>query len=102
MTEQTNPIDQLGSVATYEEQMEEFLKQLAENVDPTDYMTPTQREIARLSVDELTAEYELVVAKQSGRSAAQRKFITQRYEHEQNTARESAGEQDSTDASANS
>jgi hypothetical protein len=102
MTEQTNPIDQLGSVATYEEQMEEFLKQLAENIDPMDFMTPTQREIARLPLDQLTAEYELVVAKQSNRSAAQRKFITQRYEHEQNAARESAAEQDSTDASANS
>ena len=78
-----NIMDQLGSVATYEEQMEEFLKQLSENIDPTDYMPPTQREIARLSLDELTAEYELVVAKQSGRSAAQRRFITQRYEHEQ-------------------
>ena len=76
-------MDQLGSVATYEEQMEEFLKQLSENIDPTDYMTPTQREIARLSLDELTAEYELVVAKQSGRSSAQRRYIIQRYEHEQ-------------------
>jgi hypothetical protein len=78
-----NIVDKLGSVATYEEQLEEFLKQLSENIDPMDYMTHTQREIARLSLDELTAEYELVVAKQSSRSAAQRRYITQRYEHEQ-------------------
>jgi len=76
-------MDQLGSVATYEEQMEEFLKQLSENVDPMDYMTPTQREIAQLSIESLTAEYALVVAKQSTRSSAQRRYITQRYEHEQ-------------------
>ena len=78
-----NIVDKLGSVATYEEQMEEFLKQLSENIDPMDYMTHTQREIAQLSIESLTAEYELVVAKQSGRSAAQRRYITQRYEHEQ-------------------
>jgi hypothetical protein len=78
-----NIVEQLGTVPTYDEQMEEFLKQLAENIDPTDYMTPTQREIARLSLDELTAEYELVQQKISTRSSAQRRFITQRYEHEQ-------------------
>lgn len=98
MSEETNPIEQLGTVDSYQEAMEAFLKELSENIDPAEFMTPTQREIARLSLEELTAEYELVQQKVSTRSAAQRKYITQRYEHEQNAARESAAEQDTPDA----
>jgi len=84
MSEETNPIEQLGTVDSYQEAMEAFLKELSENIDPADFMPPTQREIAKLSLEELTAEYELVQQKSSTRSAAQRKYITQRFEHEQN------------------
>ena len=84
MSEETNPIEQLGTVDSYQEAMEAFLKELSENVDPTDFMTPTQREIAKLSLEELTAEYELVQQKRSTRGAAQRKYIVQRFEYEQN------------------
>lgn len=84
MSEETNPIEQLGTVDSYQEAMEAFLKELSENIDPADFMPPSQREIAKLSLEELTAEYELVLQKSSTRSAAQRKYITQRFEHEQN------------------
>lgn len=84
MSEETNPIEQLGTVDSYQEAMEAFLKELSENIDLADFMPPTQREIAKLSLEELTAEYELVQQKRSTRSAAQRKYITQRFEHEQN------------------
>jgi hypothetical protein len=61
-------------------------------------MTPTQREIADLSLEELESEYALVQAKTSTRSAAQRKYINQRYEHEQNVLREATDQQDPTNA----
>lgn len=84
MSEETNPMEQLGTVDSYQESMEAFLKELSENIDPADFMTPTQREVAKLSLEELTAEYELVQQKVSTRSAAQRKYIVQRFEYEQN------------------
>ena len=84
MTEKTNPIEQLGTVDSYQEAMDAFLKELSENIDPADFMSPSQREIAKLTVEELTAEYKLVQQKNSTRSAAQRKYIVQRFEYEQN------------------
>ncbi len=83
---------------SYDEALEKFLQQVAENIDPRDYMTPTQREIADLTTEELEAEYQLVQDRISSRSAAQRKYITQRYEQEQNAARNTTTEQDSADA----
>lgn len=91
-------VEQLGAVSSYEEQVEAYLKQLSESIDPADFMPPTQREIARLSLDELNAEFELVQQKISTRSASQRKYIIQRYEYEQNAARETTGEQDAPTA----
>ena len=76
-----NVMEQLGSVDTYEEQMEAFLQELSLRST----MTPTQREIELMSIDELTAENELVQQKRSTRSAAQRKYIAERFEREQNT-----------------
>ena len=76
-----NVMEQLGSVDTYEEQMEAFLQELSLRRT----MTPTQREIELMSIDELTAENELVQQKRSTRSAAQRKYIAERFEREQNT-----------------
>ena len=83
---------------SYDEALEKFLQQVSENIDPRDYMTPTQKEIANLPADELAAEYKMVQDRISTRSASQRKFITQRYEHEQNAIRNAAAEQDSTNA----
>ena len=74
-------MEQLGSVDTYEEQMEAFLQELSLRST----MTPTQREIELMSIEELTAENELVQQKRSTRSAAQRKYIAERFEREQNT-----------------
>jgi hypothetical protein len=71
---------------TYNEQMEAFVKQLAEQFDPTDYMAPSRREIARMSEDQLHAEYELVLTKESTRSAAQRRMIADRIESIKNTS----------------
>ncbi|CAB4160174.1 hypothetical protein UFOVP723_90 [uncultured Caudovirales phage] len=76
-----NVMEQLGSIDTYEEQMEAFLQELSLRST----MTPTQREIELMSIDELTAENELVQQKRSTRSAAQRKYIAERFEREQNT-----------------
>jgi len=76
-----NVIEQLGSIDTYEEQMEAFLQELSLRST----MTPTQREIELMSIDELTAENELVQQKRSTRSTAQRKYIAERFEREQNT-----------------
>ena len=65
-----------------EEQMQAIMEQLQNSFNPKDFMTPTQREIAELSLDELKAEYLLVEAKQSTRSSNQRKYIVTRYEFE--------------------
>jgi hypothetical protein len=91
-------MEQLQTVEGYEEQVQEFLKYMQENFDPTDYMTPTQREIARMPADQFQAEYELVIKKESSRSAAQRRYITERYEQEQNATRETTNQQDTTNA----
>ena len=91
-------MEQLQTVEGYEEQVQEFLKYMQENFDPTDYMTPTQREIARMPADQFQAEYELVIKKESSRSAAQRRYITERYEQEQNALRDATNQQDTTNA----
>jgi len=60
-----------------------MLKQLQQTMDPRDFMTPTQREIAYMTAEELEAEYQLVQARQSGRGRMQRELIVSRYEYEQ-------------------
>lgn len=100
--EQFQKFTESNSIDSYDEAVQQFLEKMQQAIDPRDYMTPTMREIADLTLEELQQEYELVQQKVSTRGAAQRKYITQRYEYEQNAARESAVEQDSTDASANS
>lgn len=91
-------LEQLGTVDSYQEAMEAFLKEFSENFDPTDFMPPSQREIMRMPAEQFQAEYELVVKKESGRSAAQRRYILERYEQEQNAAGEATDQQDSADA----
>tara|TARA_R110000765_G_scaffold205871_1_gene310792 strand:- start:491 stop:778 length:288 start_codon:yes stop_codon:yes gene_type:complete len=65
-----------------EEQMAAIMEQLQNSFDPLDYMTASQKEIARLSEDELAAEYLQVQAKTSSRSRMQRDCIVTRYEFE--------------------
>jgi len=80
-----NPID---LTPEQQEQYEAFLQEFAKNVDPTDYMPPSLREVARMDMDTLSAEFELVQQKQSTRSSAQRRWITERYEYESNKTQE--------------
>ena len=63
-----------------DEQLQKIMEQLQSQFDPRKFMTPSQREIAELSEEELSAEYLLVQAKTSNRSRMQRDFIVTRYE----------------------
>ena len=74
-----------------QEQYNELLQELTKNIDPRDYLPPSVREIAKMDMDTLKAEYDLVVAKQSNRSSAQRKWILERFEHEFNKQHEPDG-----------
>ena len=74
-----NPID---LTPEQQEQYEAFLQEFAKNVDPTDYMPPSIREVARMDMQTLKSEYDLVIAKQSERSSSQRRWIQERYEFE--------------------
>ncbi len=67
-----------------QEQYNAFLQEFTKNIDPTDYMPPSVREVARMDMQTLKSEYDLVQAKQSERSSAQRRWITERYEYELN------------------
>jgi hypothetical protein len=69
---------------TEEQQMQAILEQLQNAFDPRDFMTPTQREIAELTLEELDAEYQQVQSKTSSRGRTQRDYIVTRYEFEQN------------------
>jgi hypothetical protein len=71
-----------------QEQYNAFLQELQNNIDPTDYMPPSLREVARMDMDTLKTEFELVQQKQSTRSSAQRRWITERYEYESNKSQE--------------
>ena len=65
-----------------EQQMAAIMEQLQNSFDPLDYMTASQKEIARLSEDKLAAEYLQVQSKTSSRSRMQRDCIVTRYEFE--------------------
>ena len=68
---------------TQEEQYQAMLQQMLAEMDPMDLMKPSQREIAKLTLDELTVEYNLVQSKLNTRSRQQRDFIVSRWEYEQ-------------------
>ena len=71
------------SEVSEENQKEEFkavMEQLKDQIDPQQFMTPSQRIIAKLTKEELEAEYLLVQSKISKRSRMQRDFIVIRYE----------------------
>lgn len=96
--EQFQKFMQVNGIDSTDEAVQKMLEQLQQTIDPREFMTPSMREIAELSMEQLTIEYEQVQQKNSDRSSAQRKFITQRFEYEQNAARQTAVEQDSPDA----
>jgi hypothetical protein len=84
-----------------QEQYEAFLQEFAKNVDPTDYMPPSLREVARMDIATLKSEYDLVMAKQSERSSSQRRWIQERYEFELTKLQaeaEQTQEQDATES----
>jgi hypothetical protein len=74
-----------------QQELEALLEQIKANFNPLDYMPPSLREIASLTREELQSEYELVLEKQSNRSAAQRKWILERHEHLFNQQQEQDG-----------
>jgi hypothetical protein len=84
-----NPLEDL--TPEQQEQYNELLKEITKNIDPTDYLPPSVREVARMDMDTLKQEFDLVVAKQSTRSSAQRKWILERFEHEFNKQHEPDG-----------
>lgn len=65
-----------------QEQYDAFLQEFMKNVDPTNYMPPSIREVARLDMDTLKSEYDLIQSKSSTRSSSQRALIVDRYEYE--------------------
>lgn len=65
-----------------QEQYNQFLQQFMQNIDPTDYMPPSLREVARMDMDTLKSEYDLIQSKSSTRSSSQRALIVERYEYE--------------------
>lgn len=65
-----------------QEQYKAFLEEFQKNIDPTDYMPPSVREVARMDMQTLKSEYDLIKAKESERSSAQRGWIVERYEYE--------------------
>ena len=65
-----------------QEQYDAFLQEFMKNVDPTDYMPPSVREVARMDMDTLKSEYDLIQSKSSTRSSSQRSLIVDRYEYE--------------------
>jgi hypothetical protein len=74
--------ENLNMTPEEQEQYNQFLEQFMKSIDPTDYMPPSIREVARMDMDTLKTEYEMVQAKTSERSSTQRKLITERYEYE--------------------
>lgn len=74
-----------------QEQYNKLLQEITQNIDPTEYLPPSIREVARMDMDTLKQEFDLVVAKQSTRSSNQRKWILERFEHEFNKQHEPDG-----------
>ena len=70
------------------EQMQALIEQLKNSFNPMNYMTPTQKEIALMSMEQLEAEYLLVQDKKNPRSRMQRDLIESRYEFEQTKLKE--------------
>ena len=87
---------------TPEQQMQAIMEQLQNSIDPKDFMTPTQREIADLKLEQLEAEYLLVCDKKSSRSRNQRDYIVSRYEFEQSKLKDETNENDTSNTAGDS
>ena len=83
-----------------QEQYQAFLDEFRKNIDPTDYMPPSIREVARMDMQTLKSEYDLVKAKESERPSAQRRWIVERYEYELAKAEAIAKQEEVEDESA--
>ena len=77
-----------------QEQFDALLKQLQQSIDPRDFMTPTQREIAYMTTEELEEAYQQVQARESNRGRMQRDLIVSRYEYEQQKQQENENTED--------
>jgi|APGre2960657404_1045060.scaffolds.fasta_scaffold160261_2 hypothetical protein len=77
-----------------QEQFDALLKQLQQSIDPRDFMTPTQREIAYMTTEELEEAYQQVQARESNRGRMQRELIVSRYEYEQQKQQENENNED--------
>jgi len=75
MTETTTDLEGMDAY-------QEMLKAISEQIDPRDYLSPAKREIAKMSMEQLEEEFNLVVTKQSTRSRSQRDLIESRWEYE--------------------
>jgi lipoate-protein ligase A len=75
--------EQQNTEMSEQEMFDAMLKQLQQTMDPRDFMTPTQREIAFMTTEELEEAYQQVQARTSGRGRMQRDLIISRYEYEQ-------------------
>jgi hypothetical protein len=75
--------EQQNTEMSEQEMFDAMLKQLQQTMDPRDFMTPTQREIAFMTTEELEAAYQQVQSRTSGRGRMQRELIISRYEYEQ-------------------
>ena len=84
-----NPLEDL--TPEQQEQYNKLLQEITQNIDPTEYLPPSVREVARMDMDTLKQEFDLVVSKQSPRSSNQRKWILERFEHEFNKQHEPDG-----------
>jgi hypothetical protein len=80
--------EQQNTEMSEQEMFDAMLKQLQQTMDPRDFMTPTQREIAFMTTEELEEAYQQVQARTSGRGRMQRDLIISRYEYEQTQKQE--------------
>ena len=75
--------EQQNTEMSEQEMFDAMLKQLQQTMDPRDFMTPTQREIAFMTTEELEEAYQQVQSRTSSRGRMQRELIISRYEYEQ-------------------
>ncbi len=77
-----------------QEMFEQMMQQLQSTIDPRDFLTPTQREIAFMTAEELEEAYQQVQARESNRGRMQRELIVSRYEYEQQKQQETENNED--------
>jgi hypothetical protein len=75
-------IENINMTPEEQEQYNQFMEQFMKNSDPTDYMPPSVREVAKMDMNTLKSEYDLIQSKSSTRSSSQRARIVERYEYE--------------------